>query len=202
MLWGFVVQGLLRSAARHGGGRPFTELHKAGPTPHLSASSRMMILWRPGRRVTFFCANILILLRTTSMPLQTRGGRPDARQLWSARRLKDIHHTGAPLQCCKDMAVELVRRNPRCCWSCMALPDLSSEAVSSNSSCARHSSAQEGCICRCRSADAAAEPVRRNAPHGSPSPAEPPRTCHPRHSALALHPCRRRPAVGEPGKGC
>ena len=38
-------------------------------TPHLSASSRMMTLCRPGGRVTFFCANILILLRTTSMPL-------------------------------------------------------------------------------------------------------------------------------------
>ena len=48
----------------------------AGPSPHLSASSKMMILWRPGGRVTFFCANILILLRTTSMPLQTRCGRP------------------------------------------------------------------------------------------------------------------------------
>ncbi len=36
---------------------------------HLSASSRMMILWRPRGSVTFFCANILILLRTTSIPL-------------------------------------------------------------------------------------------------------------------------------------
>lgn len=32
--------------------------------PHLSASSRMMIFWRPGGSVTFCCANILILLRT------------------------------------------------------------------------------------------------------------------------------------------
>ncbi len=30
----------------------------------------MTILWRPGGSVTFFCANILILLRTTSMPLR------------------------------------------------------------------------------------------------------------------------------------
>jgi hypothetical protein len=30
----------------------------------------MTILCRPGGSVTFFCANILILLRTTSMPLQ------------------------------------------------------------------------------------------------------------------------------------
>ena len=33
-----------------------------------SASSSRIILCRPGGRVTFFCANILILLRTTSMP--------------------------------------------------------------------------------------------------------------------------------------
>lgn len=33
-----------------------------------SASSSRMILCRPGGSVTFFCANILILLRTTSMP--------------------------------------------------------------------------------------------------------------------------------------
>mmetsp|Transcript_24169 Transcript_24169/g.82492 ORF Transcript_24169/g.82492 Transcript_24169/m.82492 type:complete len:220 (+) Transcript_24169:632-1291(+) len=33
-----------------------------------SASSRMTILCRPGGSVTFFCANIFILLRTTSMP--------------------------------------------------------------------------------------------------------------------------------------
>lgn len=39
-------------------------------TAHLSASSRMTILWRPGGSVTFFWANILILLRTTSMPLR------------------------------------------------------------------------------------------------------------------------------------
>ena len=37
---------------------------------HLSASSRMTTLCRPGGRVTFFWANILILFRTTSMPLQ------------------------------------------------------------------------------------------------------------------------------------
>ena len=41
---------------------------------HLSASSRMTILWRPGGSVTFFWANILILFRTTSMPLQVRAG--------------------------------------------------------------------------------------------------------------------------------
>lgn len=35
----------------------------------LSASSRITILCRPGGRVTFFCANALILPRTTSMPL-------------------------------------------------------------------------------------------------------------------------------------
>ena len=31
-----------------------------------------MILWRPGGRVTFFWANILILFLTTSIPLHTR----------------------------------------------------------------------------------------------------------------------------------
>ena len=35
----------------------------------LSASSRMTILCLPGGSVTFCCANILILFRTTSMPL-------------------------------------------------------------------------------------------------------------------------------------
>ena len=115
MLWVIVVQDLLRSAVRHGGGRSSTELHKAGPCSDLSASSRMMILWRPGGRVTFFCANILILLRTTSMPLQTGCGRPDAHKLRSARSLKDIHHTEVPHQCCKDLGVEAVRRYPRCC---------------------------------------------------------------------------------------
>jgi hypothetical protein len=44
-----------------------------GKEAHLSASSRMTILWRPGGSVTFFCANILILFRTTSMPLRTCG---------------------------------------------------------------------------------------------------------------------------------
>jgi len=38
--------------------------------PHLSASSRITTLCRPGGSVTFFCANILILFRTTSMPLR------------------------------------------------------------------------------------------------------------------------------------
>lgn len=37
---------------------------------HLSASSRITILCRPGGSVTLVCANILILFRTTSMPLQ------------------------------------------------------------------------------------------------------------------------------------
>ena len=36
----------------------------------LSASSSITILCRPGGRVTLVCANILILFRTTSMPLQ------------------------------------------------------------------------------------------------------------------------------------
>jgi len=35
-----------------------------------SASSRMMSLWRPIGSVTFFCANVLMRLRTTSMPLR------------------------------------------------------------------------------------------------------------------------------------
>ena len=39
---------------------------------YLSASSRMIILCRPGGKVTFFWANILILFRTTSMPLHSR----------------------------------------------------------------------------------------------------------------------------------
>ena len=37
---------------------------------YLSASSKITILCRPGCRVTFFWANILILFRTTSKPLQ------------------------------------------------------------------------------------------------------------------------------------
>ena len=40
---------------------------------YLSASSSMTILCRPGGSVTFFCANILILFRTTSRPLQMHG---------------------------------------------------------------------------------------------------------------------------------
>lgn len=72
------AQGLLLGATCRQGGRPSMDPRKAGPRPHLSASSRMMILWRPGGSVTFFCANILILLRTTSMPLHTRRGRPDS----------------------------------------------------------------------------------------------------------------------------
>ena len=36
---------------------------------HLSASSKMMILCLPLGNVTFFCANILILFLTTSIPL-------------------------------------------------------------------------------------------------------------------------------------
>lgn len=38
---------------------------------HLSASSSRTILCRPGGNVTFFCANILMRLRTTSMPLSS-----------------------------------------------------------------------------------------------------------------------------------
>lgn len=38
---------------------------------HLSASSRMTILCLPGGSVVFFCANIFILFRTTSIPLQS-----------------------------------------------------------------------------------------------------------------------------------
>ena len=40
----------------------------------LSASSRMTILCRPAGRVTFFCANILILFLTTSIPLEKSSG--------------------------------------------------------------------------------------------------------------------------------
>lgn len=40
------------------------------PVSYLSASSRMTILWRPFGKVTFCMANILILLRTTSIPLK------------------------------------------------------------------------------------------------------------------------------------
>jgi hypothetical protein len=39
------------------------------PQTYESASSRMMILCRPAGRVTFLCANVLILFRTTSIPL-------------------------------------------------------------------------------------------------------------------------------------
>ena len=37
---------------------------------YLSASSSIIIFCRPLGRVTFFCANILILFRTTSIPLK------------------------------------------------------------------------------------------------------------------------------------
>lgn len=40
--------------------------------PNLSASSRMIILCLPFGKVTFCCANILILFLTTSIPLGTR----------------------------------------------------------------------------------------------------------------------------------
>ena len=39
---------------------------------YLSASSKMMTLCLPGGRVTFFCANILILFLTTSIPLESK----------------------------------------------------------------------------------------------------------------------------------
>lgn len=42
------------------------------PGVMLSASSRMMILWRPGGRVTRRWAKVRILLRTTSIPLQVQ----------------------------------------------------------------------------------------------------------------------------------
>jgi hypothetical protein len=38
----------------------------------LSASSSMIILCRPAGSVTFFCANVLIVLRTVSIPLKLR----------------------------------------------------------------------------------------------------------------------------------
>ena len=41
-----------------------------GESTCLSASSRITILCLPEGKVTFFCANPLILFRTTSMPLQ------------------------------------------------------------------------------------------------------------------------------------
>lgn len=44
-------------------------LYKSKTLAYLSASSRITILWRPGGRVTFFWANILILFLTTSIPL-------------------------------------------------------------------------------------------------------------------------------------
>lgn len=52
-----------------------TDLNGSGA--HLSASSRITNLWRPGGRVTFFCANPLILFRTTSIPLRRSTGGED-----------------------------------------------------------------------------------------------------------------------------
>ena len=44
-------------------------ISNVGKQFYLSASSRMIILCRPGGSVTFFCAKALILFRTTSIPL-------------------------------------------------------------------------------------------------------------------------------------
>jgi len=67
----------------------------------LSASSRIMILCRPGGRVTFFCAKALILLRTTSIPLRSaisdthgtprRGPRTAHLMRWVPARLPCRH---------------------------------------------------------------------------------------------------------------
>ena len=43
---------------------------------YLSASSKMTILCRPGGKVTFFCANCLIFVRTTSIPLGCQVNTP------------------------------------------------------------------------------------------------------------------------------
>ena len=40
-----------------------------GCLPPVLTSSKMTILWRPGGNVTFFLANILMVLRTVSIPL-------------------------------------------------------------------------------------------------------------------------------------
>lgn len=52
---------------------------------HLSASSRITILWQPGGSVTFCCANILILLRTCKTTVGCKGsaqGTMAALQRW------------------------------------------------------------------------------------------------------------------------
>jgi len=46
-------------------------------TCYLSASSRMTILCRPAGKVTFFWAKVLILFRTTSIPLNNRVSRSE-----------------------------------------------------------------------------------------------------------------------------
>lgn len=46
------------------------EINVKNTITHLSASSKIIILCRPGGRVTFFWANILILFLTTSIPLK------------------------------------------------------------------------------------------------------------------------------------
>ena len=48
--------------------KPISTTNECIQQPHLSASSRMTILCLPLGSVTFCWANILILLRTTSMP--------------------------------------------------------------------------------------------------------------------------------------
>ena len=65
------------------------------PTPcvksgrHLSASSRMTILCLPGGSVVFFCANIFILFRTTSIPLQSpRKQSLLVRRAWVSNRVE------------------------------------------------------------------------------------------------------------------
>jgi hypothetical protein len=61
-----------------------------------SASSRMITLCRPGGSVTFFCANILILLRTTSMPRSSDALSSSTASLnagpssWRARHVTDV----------------------------------------------------------------------------------------------------------------
>ncbi len=58
-----------------------------GALNHLSASSRMTTLCRPGGKVTFFCAKALILFRTTSIPLKTRISRLAGKKICSYTHL-------------------------------------------------------------------------------------------------------------------
>lgn len=69
------------------------DIREVNISTHLSASSKITILCRPGGSVTFFWANILILFLTTSIPLHKKETLRNIKLVMDNKERKKLNNT-------------------------------------------------------------------------------------------------------------